>query len=78
MNHDEFAASIEQIRLRLYRTALLYLGSESAAMDVLDETVYKALKNIRKLYLEALRNSCAEKLPNTAYKSPCWEKAAGC
>lgn len=49
MNHDEFAASIEQIRLRLYRTALLYLGSESAAMDVLDETVYKALKNIRKL-----------------------------
>lgn len=49
MNHEEFARRTEAIRLRLYKTALLYLGDESAAMDVLDEAVYKALKNIRKL-----------------------------
>ena len=49
MTNDEFARRIEHIRLKLYKTALLYLGSETAAMDVLDEAVYKALKNIRRL-----------------------------
>lgn len=49
MTNDEFARRIEQIRMKLYKTALLCLGSEAAAMDVLDEAVYKALKNIRRL-----------------------------
>lgn len=49
MTNDDFAGRIEQIRLKLYKTALLYLGDETAAMDALDEAVYKALKNIRKL-----------------------------
>lgn len=49
MNTESFARRIEQVRLKLYKTALLYLGNETAAMDVLDETVYKALKNIRRL-----------------------------
>lgn len=49
MTNDEFARRIEHIRLKLYKTALLYLGSETAAMDVLDEAVYKALRNIRRL-----------------------------
>lgn len=49
MTNDEFARRIAHIRLKLYKTALLYLGSETAAMDVLDEAVYKALKNIRRL-----------------------------
>lgn len=49
MDPEEFARRIEQIRQKLYKTALLYLGNETAAMDALDEAVYKALKNIRKL-----------------------------
>ena len=43
MTKDEFALRIEAIRKRLYKTALLYLGNETQALDVVDETVYKAL-----------------------------------
>ena len=46
---DEFALRIEAIRKRLYKTALLYLGNETQALDVVDETVYKALCGYRKL-----------------------------
>ena len=43
MNNEEFAAQVESVRTRLYRTALVYLGSEALALDAVDETVYKAL-----------------------------------
>lgn len=49
MNNEEFAKRIEAIRGRLYRTALVYLGNETLALDALDETVYKALCSYRKL-----------------------------
>lgn len=49
MNGEEFEKRIVQIRLKLYKTALLYLGSESLALDAVDEAVYKALKGYRKL-----------------------------
>lgn len=49
MDKNEFAARIEALRPRLYRTALLYLGSEAYALDALDEAVYKALRGVRKL-----------------------------
>ncbi len=49
MTNDDFAGRIEHIRLKLYKTAFLYLGNETAAMDAVDEAVYKALKNIRRL-----------------------------
>ena len=49
MSADEFAQRIEQIRMRLYKTALLYLGSEAPALDALDEAVYKALRSYKKL-----------------------------
>lgn len=49
MNADEFAKRIEQIRMKLYKTALLYLGNESSAIDILDEAVYKALRGYKKL-----------------------------
>ncbi|MBS6397871.1 MAG: RNA polymerase subunit sigma-24 [Clostridiales bacterium] len=49
MINTKFAQRIEQIRMRLYKTALLYLGSETPACDAVDETVYKALKNYGKL-----------------------------
>ena len=49
MNHDEFGKRIENIRLRLYKTAYLYLGSDALALDAVDETVYKALCSYKKL-----------------------------
>lgn len=49
MTKEEFGKRIEQIRLRLYKTAFIYLGSEALALDAVDETVYKALCNYKKL-----------------------------
>ncbi len=43
MNNEEFAKRVESVRTKLYKTALTYLGSESLAMDAVDEAVYKAL-----------------------------------
>jgi len=49
MNKEEFAEKVEQLRRRLYRTALLCLGNEALAADALDEAVYKALKGLPRL-----------------------------
>ncbi len=49
MNNEEYAKRIEEIRDRLYKTAFLYLGSQSLALDVVDEAVYKGLCNHKKL-----------------------------
>ena len=49
MKHEEYAARLEPLRARLYKTALLYLNSESAALDAVDEAVYKGLKACWKL-----------------------------
>lgn len=49
MNGEQFERKIEQVRLKLYKTALLYLGSEALALDAVDEAVYKALKGYKKL-----------------------------
>lgn len=49
MSNEEFAARTEQIRHKLYKTALLYLGNETQALDALDEAVYKALRSHWKL-----------------------------
>ncbi len=43
MRELEFAARAEKLKGRLYRTALLYLGGEHAALDAMDEAVYKGL-----------------------------------
>lgn len=43
MTNEEFARRIESVRTKLYKTALTYLGSESLAIDAVDEAVYKAL-----------------------------------
>ena len=43
MTNEEFAKRVELVRTKLYRTAFTYLGSESLAMDAVDEAVYKAL-----------------------------------
>lgn len=49
MNGEQFERKIEQVRLKLYKTALLYLGSKALAQDAVDEAVYKALKGYKKL-----------------------------
>lgn len=49
MNGEQFERKIEQVRLKLYKTALLYLGSEAMALDAVDEAVYKALRGYKKL-----------------------------
>lgn len=49
MDVSEFTARSEHLKERLYRTAYLYLGSESAALDAVDETVYRALKSFKRL-----------------------------
>lgn len=49
MNGEQFERKIEQVRLKLYKTALMYLGSEALALDAVDEAVYKALKGYKKL-----------------------------
>ena len=49
MNHEDFARQIETIRKKLYKTAFLYLGNETLALDAVDEAVYKALCSYRKL-----------------------------
>lgn len=43
MNNDEFAKRVESIRTKLYKTALVYMGNETLALDAVDEAVYKAL-----------------------------------
>ena len=44
MEHGEFAARVEAIKGRLYRTAVLYLHSDDLALEAVDEAVYRALK----------------------------------
>ena len=49
MTEKEFVRRAEAMQSRLYRMAYVYFGSESIAKDVLDETIYRALKGYRKL-----------------------------
>lgn len=49
MRKEEFAKRIENVRSKLYKTAMLYLGNETLAMDALDETIYKAFCGYKKL-----------------------------
>ena len=49
MTDEEFARQVEALRLGLYRAARLYLKSEAAALDAVDEAVYRALRNRSRL-----------------------------
>ncbi len=49
MNQEEFGKRITEIRLKLYKTALLYLGNETLALDAVDEAVYKGLCGLKRL-----------------------------
>lgn len=52
VNELEFIRRAEGVKKRLYRTALLYLGSESMALDAVDEAVYKGFCAYKKLRQE--------------------------
>ena len=71
MTELEYLERAEGVREKLYRAALLTLGSESAAIDAVDEAVYKGYLGYRKLrepqYLETwlvriLINVCRDEL----------------
>lgn len=49
MEELEYVRRAEEVKPRLYRTALLYLGSEPAAVDAVDEAVYKGYLARKKL-----------------------------
>jgi len=49
LNEQEFARQAEELKARLYRTARLYLGNETAAVDAVDEAVYKGFLAYKKL-----------------------------
>lgn len=49
MDKEEFVERVEAIKPRLYRTAVLYLGSEADAMEAVDEAVYQALRSLKSL-----------------------------
>lgn len=49
MEREEFAARVNNVKARLYRTAYLYLGSEADALEAVDEAVYQALRALKQL-----------------------------
>lgn len=53
MTNENFTQRIDASKQKLYKTAILYMSSHSAAMDVLDEAIYKAWCAKNKLREEA-------------------------
>ena len=49
MTEGEFITRSEKIKSRLYRTALMYLGGEHAALDAVDEAIYRGFRGYKKL-----------------------------
>lgn len=49
MDANEFAARAESLKSRLYRTALLYLGSGNIAIDAVDEAIFRGFRSCQKL-----------------------------
>lgn len=49
MDKREFAQRIGVLKKQLYKTAYLYLGNEASALDVVDESIFKALKALKSL-----------------------------
>ena len=49
LDENEFAERTQALRTRLYRTAYLMLGGEAAAMDAVDEAVFKGLVSLKSL-----------------------------
>ena len=79
MDKNLFADRVEQMKLRLYRTAYLYMGSEAMALDAVDEAVFRGLLAVKKLrepaYFETwmtriLINECKKALRRSKREQP--------
>lgn len=49
MDPNEYAVRADGMKERLYRTARLYLGGDTPALDAVDEAVYKGFRACRSL-----------------------------
>lgn len=49
LTEQEYISRAEALKAKLYRTAVLMLGSESAAVDAVDEAFYKGFRACKKL-----------------------------
>jgi len=49
VNKNEYAKRSEAIKSKLYRMAMLYLGNEEMAADVVSEAIYRGLISVKKL-----------------------------
>lgn len=79
---EKFITEFDSLKEQLYRFAYLYLRSETSALEAVDETVFVAYKNIRKLrqpeYFKTwitriLINVCKKELKHTKREAPTWE-----
>ena len=53
MTEQEYAVRADALKGKLYGMAFLYLGSQSLAVDAVDEAVYLGLRSCHKLREEA-------------------------
>jgi RNA polymerase sigma-70 factor (ECF subfamily) len=79
MNKNEFTRSIAVVKKRLYKTAYLYLGNETSALEAVDESIFKALKALKSLrhpeyfntwITRILINECKKELKRLARIKP--------
>lgn len=79
MKDADYFFRIEPLKEQLYRVAYLYLGSESAAVDAVDEAVYRGYLKRRSLRREAyfstwltriLINVCLDELHRRQRETP--------
>ncbi len=49
LSEDKFIVQMNEMKQQLYRIAFLYLKNESSALEAVDETIYLAYKNLKKL-----------------------------
>lgn len=79
MDKEDFACRIDAIKKRLYKTAYLYLGNETNALEAVDESIFKALKALKSLrqpeyfntwITRILINECKKELKRLARVKP--------
>ena len=79
MKDADYFSRIEPLKEQLYRVAYLYLGNESAAVDAVDEAVYRGYLKRRSLRREAyfstwltriLINVCLDELRRRQRETP--------
>ena len=79
MTEAAFITRSERIKSRLYRTAVLYLDSDHAALDAVDEAIYRGFRGYKKLRNEAffrtwltriLINLCKDELKRRSREIP--------